>query len=561
MQLDNLFEVIKQAGQKPFASFLNRYVSASVQGSSTYRDMSKNGFVFNQFKSLESAFEKKNEIKAKPNKKSYETAALSRVDSAEFDNYKSFMDYLNKPKPAFTKIKEISSKFIENVKTLINLGGLYKNDRIVITEDARGVFDFGLASLGLYRPIEFYSKELAADIKKGDFKNPFSSLKFEDGVVNGDDVKKQIVGTVNIFSYVFKGKKYDCERRQKGATKVFNTFSDECYLKPDKDGLLITYYLNNKDKVFNGKGDVKLKYASSNKKSYLIYNKKDDSVKNVDIFMPVNFLTTTVKDGGRAAALLPAYLIAATLEEFGIQSRISALRIGSDDDTNITVSIPVKDYQESTQEAFDRTFALLALSSSANSFFAFHKIIAENEGVQAKATGSEGAPFGDVKYNEQPYMDDIMQRYKNWTEANKGKDFVNTKVVNPNFQFAIATVGVSSLPSDLNYKDILGELHGIFYIFYYYMDFLAIEMLDMKEFVKTVFTRFTEDVTFRKIYSMPSTNAEIKTMMRSYILTMLVQKYKLVSVGAYSDTLEQKNKKEETFQKKVLSLNEEINNL
>ena len=28
MQLDNLFEVIKQAGQKPFASFLNRYVSA-----------------------------------------------------------------------------------------------------------------------------------------------------------------------------------------------------------------------------------------------------------------------------------------------------------------------------------------------------------------------------------------------------------------------------------------------------------------------------------------------------------------------------------------------------
>jgi hypothetical protein len=561
MQLDNLFEVIKTAGQKPFSSFVNRYISSSVIGNNSYADLNRKGFVFNQFKNLESAFDKKNEIKSKITKKSYENSALSFVSSSIFDNYKSFINHLNSPKPAFTKIKEISSKFIENVKTLINLGGLYKNDRIIITEDTRGVFDFGLASLGLYRPIEFYSQKLADDINNGNFKNPFLSLKLENGVVNGDDIKKQVIGNVKIFSYLFDGKKYDCERRQKGATKVFNIFFEECYLKPDKDGLFITYYLNNKDKVFNGKGDVKLKYASSNKKSYLIYNKKDDSVKNVDIFMPVNFLTSTVKDGGRAVALLPAYLIAATLEEFGIQSRISALRIGSDNETQITVSIPVKDYQESTQEAFDRTFALLSLSSSADSFFAFHKVIAENEGIQAPATKDTGSNFDEVKYFLQDYMDDIMQRYKNWSEANKDKDFINTKVVNPNFQFALATLGSSSMPSDLDYKDILEELHGIFFTFYYYMDFLAIEMLDMREFVKSVFTRFTEDVTFRKIYSMPSTNAEIKTLMRSYILTMLVQKYKLVPSGAYADTLEQKQKKEETFQKKVISLNEEINNL
>jgi hypothetical protein len=561
MQLDNLFEVIKTAGQKPFSSFVNRYISSSVIGNNSYADLNRKGFVFNQFKNLESAFDKKNEIKSKITKKSYENSALSFVSSSIFDNYKSFINHLNSPKPAFTKIKEISSKFIENVKTLINLGGLYKNDRIIITEDTRGVFDFGLASLGLYRPIEFYSQKLADDINNGNFKNPFLSLKLENGVVNGDDIKKQVIGNVKIFSYLFDGKKYDCERRQKGATKVFNVFFEECYLKPDKDGLFITYYLNNKDKVFNGKGDVKLKYASSNKKSYLIYNKKDDSVKNVDIFMPVNFLTSTVKDGGRAIALLPAYLIAATLEEFGIQSRISALRIGSDSETQITVSIPVKDYQESTQEAFDRTFALLSLSSSADSFFAFHKIIAENEGIQAPATKDTGSNFDEVKYYLQDYMDDIMQRYKNWSEANKDKDFINTKVVNPNFQFALATLYSSSMPSDLDYKDILEELHGIFFTFYYYMDFLAIEMLDMREFVKSVFTRFTEDVTFRKIYSMPSTNAEIKTLMRSYILTMLVQKYKLVPSGAYADTLEQKQKKEETFQKKVISLNEEINNL
>jgi hypothetical protein len=155
----------------------------------------------------------------------------------------------------------------------------------------------------------------------------------------------------------------------------------------------------------------------------------------------------------------------------------------------------------------------------------------------------------------------MMQRYKNWCEVNKDKDFVNTKVVNQNFQFGLTTPGLSSASGSLDYADILAGLHQVFYLFYFYMDYLAIEMLDMKDFVKSVYTRFTEDETFRKIYSMPSTKDEIKNLIRSYVLQMLVQKYKLVTGGSYSDSIEQKKKKEETFQKKVISLNEQINNL
>lgn len=556
MQLDNLFEVIKQVGQKPFASFVSSSTSASVQGSSSFDQMSKNGFIFRQFKTLEDAFDKKDEIEAKIKKKRYETIALSYVSETRFANYKNFTDYINAPKRNFEKTKEISSKVIENIKTLINLGGLYKNDKIIVTEDTRGLFDFGLASLGLYRPIEFYSQDLAEDIKSGKFKNPFS---YEAGVVDGDDIKKQVVGKTSIFTFFFNEKKYVCERRQRGATKVYNTFFKECFLKPDKDGLLITFYLDNKNKVFNGRGDAKLKYASSNKKSYLIYNKKDDSVKNVDIFMPINLMG--VNDGARALALLPAYLISASLENFGIQSRISALRLGSDNQTAITISIPVKDYEESTNEAFNKAFTLLSLEASGGSFFAFHKVIAGNDGLQANPTGVTKAGFEDVQYWSQRYIDDMMQRYKNWAEVNKNEDFVNTKVVNPNFQFGLTTPDNSSVGTVLDYPDILEGLHKVFYLFYFYMDYLAIEMLDMRDFVKSVYKRFTEDVTFRKIYEMPSTKVEIKDLLRSYVLTMLVQKYKLVSGGAYSDTAEQKQKKEENFQKKVISLNEEINNL
>jgi hypothetical protein len=519
--------------------------------------MSTNGFIFRQFKTLEDAFNKKYEIESKTKKKRYETIALSYVSEARFANYKSFTDYLNAPKRNFEKIKEISSKVIENIKTLINLGGLYKNDKIVITEDTRGVFDFGLASLGLFRPIEFYSSELAEDIKSGKFKNPFPS--YENGIVNGDNVKKQVVGKTSIFTYYFNEKNYTCERRQRGATKVYSTFFNECFLKPDKDGLLITFYSDNKDKVFNGRADAKLKYASSNKKSYLIYNKKDDSVKNVDIFMPINLMG--VNDGARALALLPAYLISATLENFGIQSRISALRLGSDEETAITISIPVKDYEESTNEAFNKAFALLSLEASGASFFAFHKVIAGNDGIQANPTGVTKAGFEDVQYWSQRYIDDMMQRYKNWVEVNKNEDFVNTKVINSNFQFGLTTPDNSPVGTVLDYPDILEGLHKVFYLFYFYMDYLAIEMLDMRDFIKSVYSRFIEDVTFRKIYEMPSSKAEIKDLLRSYVLTMLVQKYKLVSGGAYSDTAEQKQKKEDNFQRKVISLNEEINNL
>lgn len=559
MQLDNLFEVIKQTGQKPFIDFVDLSTRNSItQSVRNFDFMSTNGFVFEQFKSLEDAFDKKNEIEKKPNKKDYEIRALENVKNYEYRNYKAFIDYLNEPRPKFQNVKDITKVLVENIKTLINLGGLFANDRIIVTEDTRGVFDFGLASLGLFRPIEFYSKNLYDDIISGNVKNPNGTLDFEIGVVNPDMVNKKIAGSIITYVFKYLGKNYECERRQKGTTKVFNTFSSECFLKSNNDGIVITYNLNDKNKVYNGSGNAKLKYASSNKKSYLIYNKKDDSVKNVDIFMPINFLGIT--DAERGIALLPAYLVSASLEEFGIQSRISAIRLGSDRSTQITIAIPVKDYDESSKESFNKIYALLGLNSSAGNFFGFHKIISTNEGIQAPPTNNKSTGFDNVQYDQQVYMDDMMQRYKNWSEINKDKPFFNSKVINPNFQFAIASSS-RGLSNDLDYPMILDNLHNIFFQFYYYMDYLAIEMISMRDFVKSIYKRITEDVTFRKLYEVPSVKKEITDIIRAYVITILVQKYKIVEGGAYFDTPEQVKKKEETFKQKIISLNEELNSI
>jgi hypothetical protein len=93
------------------------------------------------------------------------------------------------------------------------------------------------------------------------------------------------------------------------------------------------------------------------------------------------------------------------------------------------------------------------------------------------------------------------------------------------------------------------------------MDFLAIEMLNMRDFIKSVYKRFSEDETFRKIYQLPDTKKEKLDLIRAYVVSMLVQKYKIVTGGEYYDSPEQKNKKEETFKQKIISLNEELNNI
>jgi hypothetical protein len=560
MKLDNLFEVIQQVGQQPFSFFVENWSQNSINsGNADYSRLSREGFVFNQYKSLEDSFNFLQSIRSKPNKKKYENSALGFVSASQFNDFKKYTDYINTPSSEFEKIKEISKTMVDNIKTLVNLGGLFKNDKIVISEDSRGVFDFGLASLGLYRPIEFYSNKLKEDILEGVCENPFKFEGLEAGVVNPDKVNKKIIGGLTFFTFSNLGKDYDCEKRQRGATKVFNSFPKECFLKPNEDGIILTFNLDDQNKVFNGKDGIRLKYASNNKKSYLVYNKKEDSVKYVDIFIPINL--AGANDSSRGLSLLPPYLIATTLEQYGIQTRISALRIGSDSNTQITVSIPVKDYNESTTESFDRIYGMLSKGTSFRSFFAFFKIITENEGIQADPTGVLSDGFSDFPYDNREYMNDMMQRYKNWIEVNKDKDFVNTKVVNSNFQFAINAEGSRIADSPITYDNILQYLHQMFYNFYYYMDFLSIEMVNMLDFQKGIYKRITEDITFRKIFTVPSTKQEIKDLMRAYTVAILVEKYKTVTGGKYFDTKEQIEKKEKTFEEKILKLDEALNSI
>jgi hypothetical protein len=551
--INNIFDVVNQAPKKNFGALVNRASQSNINSNTSYDNMYSNGFIFNQYSNLTTAFEIIQEIRAKQNRELFENRALSYVE--DYSNYEDFMRQMNAETNSFRRLKDFVRKTSENLKSIVNLGGSIKNDRIKITQDDRGVFDFSLASQGLYRPVEYYSSDFQKKITQTGI-NPFEYLGLEKGVIPPEKVKKDING---VFVFEQKGQLFECERRQSGTTKVFNTFFDLCFLKTNPQGLFLPYLKSNKDKVFNGEGDVRLKYASSNKKSFLIYEKKNDNVKYVDIFVPINYVS--VNDPSRAIAMLPAFLIALFLRDYGVQTRISAMRLGSDRSTHTTVSIAVKDYDDDIENAFDYVFNILSRQSVAGSFFAFFKVYCSNLGLQANPTRDMGANFDDVKYNLQDYINNMMNRYKNWIVVNKDKPFVNTRVTNPNFQFGIATTGYDISSGYGNINDILNNIHNIFFKFYYYIDFLSIEMLSIQEFVKNLYQRVNEDTFFKKLYTMPSDKKSMIEIIKTYVITILVEKYSIVEGGEYADTAEQKENKQKLFTEKVLLLNESLNSL
>ena len=96
-------------------------------------------------------------------------------------------------------------------------------------------------------------------------------------------------------------------------------------------------------------------------------------------------------------------------------------------------------------------------------------------------------------------------------------------------------------------------------MFYYYMDFLAIEMIPMQNFVKAIDKRFTDDKSFKSLFEVPNTTKEKKELILNYVTTILKEKYAPVSGGFYEDTSEQTDKKNKDFESKIYNLKESVN--
>lgn len=234
--------------------------------------------------------------------------------------------------------QDILSKFIKNAEDIIgriNLGGSFDKSKIVATSQPIGVFDFSLASKGLYAPQEYYCPELEKLISDKDAvkvsSNPnkfFYYHKKENGEVEAMELVQQQKGTFKMLAKeglvgALMNSGYSEKKAKEEASKVYK--------------------------------NAKLKFATTIKKVYLTRKNKSisdkkGSEKYVDLYVivgatqeytPISILYKT----------LPSLMASYFLNKAGIKSRIIGVLALKTEARNVLRrsfnTFVVKDYNDS----------------------------------------------------------------------------------------------------------------------------------------------------------------------------------------------------------------------
>jgi|APGre2960657404_1045060.scaffolds.fasta_scaffold00166_32 hypothetical protein len=169
----------------------------------------------------------------------------------------------------------------------LNLGGETEKSKLITTDKPTGIFDFSLASLGMYKVPEYYSEKLK--LERPDI---FKEFELPSGVVPSNLVKKDDFG----YFYEDANERYDCVIRQKGETAI-------------EEGI----------------PNSKLKFATRNRKVYLTYKRNKGKVKYVEIY---SLFYYTSLEGNLEYAIrhIPALMVAEYLESIGVKVRFYMTR-------------------------------------------------------------------------------------------------------------------------------------------------------------------------------------------------------------------------------------------
>ena len=318
-----------------------------------------------------------------------------------------FGDY---PESSFEDLEKGVESFIDqdkltgivtDVKDLfasIDLGGSFKKDRLKATDLPIGVFSFDLASQGLFKPMEYYSKDLD-ELVDPDKVFKLTKTQFATERVIGPDEKKT----------------YFVDQQQEGTLCMSRKKE---YIKSILSDGFTEAEANTKAKSkFAG---CRLRFATRTKKVYLTRVGKQQlsadqqgKEKFVDLFIPT---------GGNASqtprtlmyATLPALLAAYFLNQAGIKTRILGLNSGMTkyrrpigiDNYRFMNSYVLKDYNEN----FD--FNLIAARTADSRTFRW--LLFKNVAVQLYKLNSsfdaQNMSFGYPVDGE--YFDELFERYK-----------------------------------------------------------------------------------------------------------------------------------------------------
>jgi hypothetical protein len=189
------------------------------------------------------------------------------------------------------RIKKSILPVIFDMGMKFNLGGEQEKEKLIKTDKPIGIFDFSLASNGLYRVPEYYSIELERNSP-----DKFKNLGLHAGVIPPNLVQSRIINGVRNFFYNSDEKEYAVTQRQKGATALAQ-----------------------------GDPNAKLKFATKNKKVYLKFRRQGGKVKYCEIYT-LYYYTSVSGDWQFNMRHFPVLLLAEYFEKTGIKTRLYPTR-------------------------------------------------------------------------------------------------------------------------------------------------------------------------------------------------------------------------------------------
>ena len=482
-------------------------------------------------------------IKRKGRKLNYS----SEVDSFDLDNM------LNEKFYEDSKTLNEAMIFFDKLVAETDMGGAFKKARLRITDDTKGIFDFSLASKGLYRAIEYYSKELEKDSPK-EFDNYFS------GIVPDKFVKNKKIFNVTSFYYKSKsGKEYELTQQQEG-TREMLSLNPQALIKKTKSGLIYTEPTTYVNPVNNKK--FSLKFKTKTKKSYLIFEKKGGKAKMIELYFPIHGSVKLVH-------ILPMLLVAKYLKQSGISTRINILRMYHEGrGLFVMYGYPIKDYGDEID------FNEIALNGVDNRWWYSMRVmvraINDNETAKNKLNLGLIPDTQDMRmYNGQgaaagghsDYVE-VFSRYRNWYMEQIKKGVLAPLRVDKKLILFGGVWGKSGKFTDLK-EDIIKEFFRI-------LDTVDFQFNNAEETCKRIYKRMVLDKLDEHYLNLKaagnlSNNEIVEAMARLktdytyefkyYVQNLLISTYSYPVGGQYAETDESAKKLDEEFNEKIDSLN------
>jgi hypothetical protein len=337
------------------------------------------------------------------------TSSKSLAEQFSYDEIKVFSDM---------PLLENALNSFSDIRKSLDLGGDFDSARMKFTSLPRGVFNFGIASKGLYRKVEYYDET--------------NDIIIDSNLVLQSDINKAPY-------YNFKGNKLYLRKQQEGTFLVEKNCKDVKIEYSETNKLFLPF----KDgKIYNGCGFevdkvkgiyAKLKYATTTKKVYMYREKLGGGISPfVDLFIVVGGLGD-LNTENMLAKNLPTFIVADILEKAGVKVRIYGVRgYDTPEDTLVFLPFALKEYGETLD------FGNLASFTSDIRFFRVNlwRSLATIRRMAKKVNNPNSTeyPYGygstlyGFKNGSRDDLYDAFQMYKNWVFNQKGSVKNTTKI-------------------------------------------------------------------------------------------------------------------------------------